>query len=548
METVGPRRFTNTVITATSLDVSNSTPNGQLPEGNKVVVAPYRGGQTSQQYGNPKTGSARETNDVKVTQPRGRSRRVIKQDSTLKRGRESESPAKAGAQQEKVRRSARVVNKKINYMESDETSPSRAVSPGESDVSGFAPSNSDISNSPDNSNGKRGRASLRTHGSGLTETSSARNNNSLIDKLSDFQGFLRRRSPLRDGPVNYEVPSLQTKIVEGTSDSKPHLPAPSVSNSNPTALVYGDPYTNFNSSSRPPTRHGIPNQSQFINRGNIVSAPQPPAMPTYLPSQPVQLLQPVLQNGSQSQTTYSPVYMNPNDHQATGNWLMNTPTYQSTVSTNGNQAYSTMCPPNQPQQRVDSLTSQTTPINFATEVEMFSTKPEYERMSRSFSVAADLTPPATTPAPTSTDPKKRKLPASSPLQSNNKRLNFPLPGNERLNKAVNGPPSMYRQILPRSSPSKMPSQSTSFDSNPGQQQSREQDEGPPIPAPIFAPTAIMYDPTQYEPLVETGPEIQGASVLDTFGGGEGEEGDVDDAFSDASWNEPDFDPLSEFLV
>jgi hypothetical protein len=207
--------------------------------------------------------------------------------------------------------------------------------------------------------------------------------------------------------------------------------------------------------------------------------------------------------------------------------------------------------PNQPQQRVDSLTGQTTPINFATKVEMSSTKPEYERMSRSFSSAADLTPPATTPTPTSTDPKKTKLPASSPPQSNNKRLRLSLPGDEQLNETANGTPSVYNQGLSMSSPSKMLSQSISINAKPGEQQSQEQDEGPPAPAPIFAPTAIMYNPTQYQPQVETGPEVQETSVLDPSGGGEDQEGDMDDAgdmFSDASWDEPDFDPLSEFLV
>ena len=160
METHGRTIFTNNAISATSIDVSNPTPTGQFPEGDNIVVTLGQAGQASQQYGDVKTGPARDSSGLEVTKPRGRARRGINQETTIKPGQKSASPAKPAPQQEtsNVRRSARVVKKQINYMESDGSSPSRAVSPEDSDVSGFAPSNSDISESPDKSKQKRGTA------------------------------------------------------------------------------------------------------------------------------------------------------------------------------------------------------------------------------------------------------------------------------------------------------------------------------------------------------------------------------------------------------
>ena len=558
METQGRRIFTNTAITATSVDVSNPAPTGQLPEGDNIIVTPGQAGQASQHYGDGKKDPARESSGLKVTKPRGRARRVINQETTIKPGRKSASPAKPAPHQESsnVRRSARVVKKQINYMESDGSSPSRAVSPEDSDVSGFAPSNSDISESPDKSKQKRGRPSLRTQGSGLSGTSPSRSNNSLVDKLSDFQGFMRRRSPLRDSIVQYESPSLQPRIPERSSGLKPLLPAPSTFQSESSAPAYGDP-SNSNPSSRPPTRHGIPNQPQSINPGNTTLAHQPPAMPDFLSSQSGQTLPPAnqtaLQNGYQATSTncppyYGPANTNANGHQANANWLMNTPTDHSADPTNRYQPLSTPYPPTQSVQRTDSFTSQTTPFNPTTKVE--TARPDYEHMRRSFSAAADLTPPATTPIPTSTDPKKRKLPASSPLQSSGKRLRLSFPSDQQ-NEAVYAPPSVYTQGFSMSSPSKIPSQSTSFESNPGQQQALEQTESPPTPAPVFAPTAFMYDTSQYQVHPETGSAVQEMSLQDTtnecydYVGAMNNEGDI---FSDVSWDELDFDPLSEFFA
>jgi hypothetical protein len=234
---------------------------------------------------------------------------------------------------------------------------------------------------------------------------------------------------------------------------------------------------------------------------------------------------------------YGHTSVNSNIQPENHSWLMNTPMQSVAVAAAGTST--TVDDQAVPLQRVESTTGNTTRRETPAQLDNMPTESPYDRMRRSFSATADLPSPAITEAsPPTTDPKKRKQPVSSPVQPSNKRLRLSLPGDLQPNNSTNNGPAASNQALPMSSPSKMQSQARSFNAAPAQ----DLNDPPPAPAPNFAPTAIMYRPSQVEIQAEDpsdGLDIYlglPSSVMQAEGMGYGDEDD-DMLFGDLTHDE-----------
>lgn len=514
----------------TLLNGSKSTPPVHVPESHSTTMQ-------------PPAPIPPPTTDVIVTQGttplRGRPERTINHTTPARRGRKSASPAKSETQEEKptIRHSTRVTRKKINYEESDPTSPTRAVSPGESDVSGFDPSNrSDSSGSPERSQSKRkrNRPSLQSQSSELKVHVAPGRGDSIGSKINEYRERLSRTASPARVVVKYKSPALPSKISTSQTIGKPPpLSQPYHNSQAPPGFFNGR--ANVIQDSRPPTRHGPPDRQQLRNP-NFNNFAQPPAMPNFLPNQQAQRFAPpnnfMLTNATQTRQPSGNSYgsndertqMNGNVAQANTHWLTSTP-LQYSIAFPGSTSRSTTYEPALPIERADSTTDENSFGLPPIQVENTPTESPYERMRRSLGAAADFTPPAATnTTPPITDPKKRKQPVSSPLQGNQKRPRLSFPGDE----LPIGTPVFQDQQLPKSSPSKMTSHSLHQDLG--------DNLNPPTPAPNFAPTAVMYRPSlqQMQFAVTTGVSGSEQTVLADSRPGQGVavEGDYDEAFFD----------------
>ena len=531
VDTVG-RRIASSV-TSKPIDVRRSRTPSRSSEGDYLTVHPHKSAPPAHTYA--------RYNEV-IVQPTARQRPVTERDTPVKHGRKSVSPARDEVQEENrtVRRSARVSKKNVNYGESDGSSPARAPSPGESDVSGFDPSNkSDTSGSPERSQPKRKRSrpSLQSQSSGLAGRGLSDHSTSIGSKLNEYRERMSRVSLPGDGRKEHEIPTMSPSIDEATKTIY-QIPAGLQDHQGSRAAqTYRVPTaSSMLSSSRPPTRYGPPSQHGLGNQGINNFTQQPPAVPNFLPKQKPQQSSPLsmpanivpiskLASNLNSQNS-GQNSVNSNSQQVGRSWLMNTsmqPVAEApagTPTTADDEAV--------PLQRVDSTTEDTTLRESTAQVGNMPTESPYDRMRRSFSATADLPSPAVTEAsPPTTDPKKRKQPVSSPVQPSNQRLRLSLPGDSQPNNSTNNTPAALDQALSMSSPSKMQSQKHSFDAA----TVLDHDDPPPTPAPNLAPTAVMYKPSQVEIHAEypsDGLEIYlglPSSVMQAEGMGYGDEED-----------------------
>ena len=175
------------------------------------------------------------------------------------------------------------------------------------------------------------------------------------------------------------------------------------------------------------------------------------------------------------------------------NWLINTPIFDFTANRTLDTGYQQQSEQTEaPSERKDSMFS-------VPSLDQIQDKPypgavdlDYERLRRSFGSATDLTPPpvANFANASSTDPKKRQLPASSPLPSA-KRIRLSLPGEDQTSDTAPIEAGDDRAGA-TSSPSKMMSQAAQTSS---ERPMAEMEHVQPAPAPNLAPTAVMYRPS-----------------------------------------------------
>lgn len=156
----------------------------------------------------------------------------------------------------------------------------------------------------------------------------------------------------------------------------------------------------------------------------------------------------------------------------------------------------------------------------------------YGQLQRSFSTTRELTPPMDVDAESiDTDPKKRSLSAPSPLPSS-KRMRLSLPGDNA--------PSIYEQQLPYTSASSMssPVRTTSriLSTNKENNAPMTAEEAvPSAPAPILAPTALMYVSHQQPVSSHVGLKTATMDGPQDSSGNEYVADDVDNPSSDIDW-------------
>lgn len=297
-------------------------------------------------------------------------------------------------------------------------------------------------------------------------------------------------------------------------------PFPQVANSTP-------------SYSRPPTRHGPPNQQQLNSAVNNFAYPA--AKPNFLPARqvsqlaaqhiftPMSAAQRQQYRNSLPEVEHLPTTTSQHSQQAAVRQLFHS-TPQRDSSYPERLVASTYIPRAVKNEHIESQSPQNNFGLVPMQADGGPINTPYDQMKRSFNALAELTPPsASNAALPTTDPKKRKQPVSSPLLPNAKRPRLSFPGDE-----LTGSPGRITTILgqqapPRSSPSKIPSHIVA-DSR-YNAASGEQTEQLATPAPNFAPTAVMYQPSlQQESIGDLAihnniQNIQGGDVVQDFDDG-----------------------------
>ena len=455
---------------------------------------------------------------------RGRPRRSIEQDTGMPppRGRKSASPKKSALSQvsSSPRRSLRVRSKKVSYAESDGSSiASREPSPEKSDISGFSPSKSDLSASPDKSDEllKVESRELRQETSELDDSKSQRRSELLGGRIGDWAHNQRPRSGSRVG--NPHTPAPRTHGSHEPAISTPKFNRPANALNQPPSLIGLQKHAQASepqlqrtihagANERPPTRHGPPVQQSFSVEDGNVAITQFPALPNFLPDLPAQNLEWGLNfNATNAASAWD---VRPSNHydgqtntapaqsEVDRTWLINTPAFNFLSNLSSNSSYLEMFDNNQSSvERKDSVLDNTSLVQPHQKPVEMSAFPNYDRMRRSFSAAADLTPPPITgKTSSSTDPQKRKLPTSSPLPAA-KRVRLSLPEESQTPIVYEDDPQ-YTQATNMSSPSKLPTHTHRQSNADGRKLSNDTAEAMPTPAPILAPTAMMYVPSQQD--------------------------------------------------
>lgn len=475
--------------------VNNAAAGSQhLPQDETIDVQPRHARQTSQLQQAAQSQNLIDHNET--IQSRGRPTQFINQTTAApaKRQRKSASPVKQESPEKQLslRRSARVPKRKVNYMESsDVETSSRAPSPGESDVSGFSPSKSDASASPERSERseplrKRGRPSLAKEESESAVFAQARTIATLGARIDEWRAQRRNRpQPAANDQVKYETGSLQPGKDDNRPPSQPLYQVPAFLARTQSGNTLLDVPPNTGTPSRPPTRHGPP-QQQSSSAANHVTTQKPAAMPNFFTSHPPPMFQapfhapyhatptipqsvrkngqhpatpPLQQYVEAPRTSFNQIIAASKTGQVSNNnWSMNTPTASASMFPSPGQLATSASNPKTIRQRVNSLTGRVKDTNPDTTSIKAPAESPYDRMRRSINAGADLTPPSTTNTPPSADPRKRKMPASSPLVPSNKRPRLSFPGDSPASPAANSGVAFSEDDFPASSPPKMQSQ------------------------------------------------------------------------------------------
>ena len=490
-----------------------------------------------------------------------------------------------------VRRSDRVRGKKVKYAESEGSSiVSREPSPDKSDVSGFSPSKSDLSLSPAKSEqkGRRESRELGREADGLDGNELRRNRSSLSNLIGDWQSrsrvarggttsdesrvsqdkATRRGLPPEQGRLQREdniLPPNRT-VSASSNEALPSLAA--FMNLTRSRGLQTDPMMNNEQGmrhpdwprpalensfgGRPPARHGPIFSEPFGN----TELPPPAPMPQILPSLPSQVSLPdmfkfhannLMRRGAANPAlphTGGPVNFPSTHSNVDRSWLINTPAFQTQASHTAapgpaaiGDTSDVIDTSHLPGERSDSVLDNIAKAGLYSKPNEPRPDLNYESLRRSFSATADLTPPTVVDLTSSTtEPKKRTVPASSPLPSSKKRMRLSLPGEDTTSSVYEGG-LPYGQTSSLSSPSKMPSQQLPEIVEADRQPPAAAAEDTPVTqAPILAPTAVMYVPSWRDGAAEQDTSLPGQSGLEQVGAVEDASDEIGNLFSDIDWS------------
>lgn len=439
---------------------------------------------------------------------------------------------------ERVRRSARVRGKKVNYAESPGSSAaSREPSPGKSDVSGLSPLKSDDSRSPVK-NRRFGGREIKLGAGSATELE--RTGSSLAEKISDYN----MRSTMGQGlPMQQRQISVKKELL----DSSPAQPTPPpdtrvlsgersvnrASSSRPQPLQYGSISSALNATGTPQPYEfaaltALQSQShiQAWAKAQMQSRPQTPMQMPMHAASPYHVTSTA--HNQSRQHSEAPGYgsQTPNsfDQQslsltqsnvsqggqgrptpALGTYYL-TPSYKfpPISSWTGGLAIPTATP-DSPANASDALGSTRrdsvmTPDKAARDhAEQTPAKSSYDYMRRSFGSAAALTPPDVQPhASTSTEPAKREVPPSSPTLPPSKRVRLSLPGQE-VSQSASEFDSALAQGPGTSALLNAPSPGPLIDEQAlGPSSENKNEDEAAVPAPMLEPAAVMIPHTDFE--------------------------------------------------
>ncbi|KAK5124221.1 hypothetical protein LTR85_001924 [Meristemomyces frigidus] len=539
---------------------------------NRQMQAPQ---SVSRKGGRPRKYAGDQDTQAELLKPKGRNMGAGKQDSMQEEA-------------DRVRRSARVRGKKVNYAESGGSDAgSREPSPDKSDASGFSPAKSDTSASP-----SKGRSLMRqeSRGMGLEASELRRSSSSLVDKISDFKRrntmagpgtpMQRRAMPdMRDllnsspGQPMQQGDAIVPPRMQFTGAIDTYHAAVGASNAQylrdararqAQAQVhaqhaypsYGGPvntlgpqYANLSRNFGPQVFHNQPllsalhqatppNFQQSLGQGQYL----------YQPTQSMHQTTPMARGFSVSNMSPNLSATDARDYGDTSGSVM-TPSGNNNVYSQPTMARPFATPnmaPTMPAHadmpyvtRKDSVLAPSdgnvlcdghTPSNYA-----------YDRMRRSFSSTAALTPPAHhDPAAASVEPRKRSVPGLSPTQPSNKRLRLSLPGEDDAPLNVYDTESALGMTNSMSTP-KAPCQELSQFAQGSAGHVFDLGQGlSTTPAPVLPPTALMYPLTEQEEAADgegDGAEEKSSNVEESQDGGdEGEHDPHGLDFSDIDWD------------
>lgn len=455
----------------------------------------------------------------------------------------------------------------MSYAESEGSEGfSRDPSPEKSDISGFSPSKSELSASPAKSDivVKRRIREPRSEANELDDKKLTRGVGSLSNLIGDWQ---RRSGVASHGPTGGVKTDARGKIVlyETPAALQPRCDIPKGTTAlgapfgHPTLAEYmrrggetakpavveaayagrgvdlpawygpsgGNSHFGRNANTaqevRPPTRHGPPSRDPTGMLGSNV--PQAAAMPNFLPTQNMQsnLFNAYANSMHGAETANRPMVHPENLCNAETtqpivdrNWLINTPAFTSQASVapfkpteHHLEAHGSGSLPGERSDSVIGVAAIAVPHSNSDEPP---NDLKYDQMRRSFSAAADLTPPTVIDlTATDTEPKKRKVLASSPLplSSSNKRMRLSLPGDDTTLED-NRTNVSYGKRGSMSSPSKIPTQPETGSSHYSLPFTSK--NAPATPAPILAPTAVMHIPSHKDRDGEDQANVEPSSV------------------------------------
>ncbi|KAK4550325.1 hypothetical protein LTR36_003292 [Oleoguttula mirabilis] len=526
--------------------------------------------------GRPKRYTGDDDTQTQLPRPRGRKVTV---------GREDSMPEDA----ETVRRSARVRGKKVNYAESGGSDAgSREPSPDKSDASGFSSAKSEASVSP--SKGGHLVVMQESKEVGWEANDLRRTSSSLADRFRDF----KRRNPMA-GPgtpmQRREMPGMKellnsspeqfvqqssttfTRPVQLTNagdtyhaaidahraavqvqQAQARVPANAqqayhLSYNSPTDALTRQPQANINGSFGPQAFHS----QELLSAMHQATPPGVPQFPGYGRSTPSQIQptfsQPTMARGFSSPSLTPSMPANAQKGYGAGMSAMVTPINNTNLHPHPKLTRAFATPDTAPHltahsngaygARKDSVMAPSdngdmysgqTPANYA-----------YDRMRRSFSSTAALTPPTLHgQMAESLEPRKRSMPTSSPTLPSNKRMRLSLPGQEAspLNVYNNDP--MLGLAHSMSSLPKLASQGGSqYAHVPAGHALHLCPDVAATPAPVLPPTALMYPSTGHEGASNGGGAEEGSGgVAEQLQDGDAEDQHAAEGidFSDIDWD------------
>ena len=550
--------------------------------GDNIYVTPRRVarriGSPEMHFGHAQLQEKETAESGSARKKRGRPRRIIEQgDTEGQTGFPGRSPKRPRMPEgsSNIRRSARNRDKKVSYAESEGSSfRSRNPSPNKSEISDASPSRSDWTGSPAKSEEmpRKGRRELKREINELNTVKISRASSSLGSMIDDWK---KRSGMAMGGPQRQQQMQSQEQYTPGTMlghggvKHEQTMSAPKT-----TQSFYSDPampslmlprarahmastqrMDNMSQEMRPPTRRGFPPPNHFgVPYGSNMGLHRSAALPNFGPAFPSENSLPNLYNSyagrfmstagltlpySDSQLTTPPNAQNADRH-----WSVNMPSFGGQVESPPSPNYQPtggemQFGPELPGIRSDSIIGGISIGGEGAQSSMTHAPSSfnYDRMRRSFSATADLTPPALVDLTSKdTEPKKRPMPASSPLLSSSKRVRLSLPRSDKAPNA-NGGNIPSEHVSSMSSPPKMPSQQLATGDTGDELSSPPADEKEDLPsmtAPILAPAAVMFMPSQEH---EGGgdQDAESADLSDIFGAQEAAEDYGGNHFSDIDW-------------